>query len=296
MARRGRACAANIVPASTGAASAIGLVCPKLAGKLDGTAIDGVYLDSVRNIIWKVNQDTHGSMNREDKGLIHQYMAGRAVMNFRQWMVEHYSRRYRGRHWDATLGRFTEGYYNTMYKLIRDIIKDAEGFSIDVAAHWNNLDADQKHNVRKAAAEFMLWPCLITLSFAMGSPSDDEHKRNRRWKFWKYQVQRLLLDEETSMPILIGTQGSLPTEIETIINSPIASTKTIENWLYPLYGLTNGDLVEDGHLARYKTGRHKGEWKYGSKLMRKTMPFYGQIESFINMDKDNSVFAIFNKN
>ena len=39
MARRGRACAANIVPSSTGAASAIGLVCPNLAGRLDGTAM-----------------------------------------------------------------------------------------------------------------------------------------------------------------------------------------------------------------------------------------------------------------
>lgn len=38
-ARRGRACAANIVPASTGAASAIGLVCPNLNGKLEGVAM-----------------------------------------------------------------------------------------------------------------------------------------------------------------------------------------------------------------------------------------------------------------
>ena len=38
-ARRGRACAQNIIPSSTGAASAVGLVIPSLSGKLDGSAM-----------------------------------------------------------------------------------------------------------------------------------------------------------------------------------------------------------------------------------------------------------------
>jgi glyceraldehyde 3-phosphate dehydrogenase len=37
--RRGRAAAASIIPSSTGAAKAIGLVLPQLKGKLDGTAL-----------------------------------------------------------------------------------------------------------------------------------------------------------------------------------------------------------------------------------------------------------------
>lgn len=58
-ARRGRACAANIVPSSTGAASAIGLVIPTLKGKLDGGALRvPVPTGSVIDLTLELNRNT----------------------------------------------------------------------------------------------------------------------------------------------------------------------------------------------------------------------------------------------
>ena len=58
-ARSGRACAANIVPASTGAASAIGKVCPNLEGKLAGVAMRvPVPTGSVVDLVLELKKNT----------------------------------------------------------------------------------------------------------------------------------------------------------------------------------------------------------------------------------------------
>ena len=60
--RRGRACAANVVPTSTGAATAIGKVIPKLDGKFSGSAFrvpvtDGSLIDLTLRVNKKVSVD-----------------------------------------------------------------------------------------------------------------------------------------------------------------------------------------------------------------------------------------------
>jgi len=124
---------------------------------LDGNAIDNDFIDKLRNRIKYVNQTTHGAMNQEDKGIISQYILGRAVMNFRQWMIEHYSRRYRKRHWDYTLKEEREGFYRSVYewlkhdteemrenkqywKVVGTIIKDVMYFFIRSSSHMHNMD------------------------------------------------------------------------------------------------------------------------------------------------------------
>ena len=58
-ARRGRAAAANIIPASTGAASAIGKVCPNLEGKLAGVAMRvPVPTGSVVDLVLELSKST----------------------------------------------------------------------------------------------------------------------------------------------------------------------------------------------------------------------------------------------
>ena len=57
--RRGRACAMNIIPASTGAASAIGKVIPSIDGKLDGNAFRVPVSDgSVVDVTLELNKET----------------------------------------------------------------------------------------------------------------------------------------------------------------------------------------------------------------------------------------------
>ncbi len=77
-ARRGRACAANIVPASTGAASAIGKVCPNLEGKLEGTAMrvpvpTGSVIDLVLELGKNVTVDEINNVLKQNQNETLQY-------------------------------------------------------------------------------------------------------------------------------------------------------------------------------------------------------------------------------
>jgi len=57
--RRARAAAINLIPTSTGAAKALGLVLPELAGKLDGVAVRApVPTGSVTDLVAIVSRDT----------------------------------------------------------------------------------------------------------------------------------------------------------------------------------------------------------------------------------------------
>ena len=77
-ARRGRACAANIVPTSTGAASAVGKVLPNLDGKLDGLAfrvpvVDGSCVDLTLNLKMEVTKEMINNAFKSNTNVVLKY-------------------------------------------------------------------------------------------------------------------------------------------------------------------------------------------------------------------------------
>lgn len=241
--------------------------------------VDDAYLDSVRGKIRYCNQTTHGSMNEADKGLVHQYMLGRFVANLRQWMVEHYSRRFRRRYWDASLKQEREGYYTTVGKFMRSWAADLFHFESQIALHWKDMDKGQKANCRRALSEQFVLASLLGLSFVLGEPED--HKKEFWMRMWIYQTKRAIMDTRGSSPY------GVPMELDKLINSPIAATNTVNALMYLFVGL--GDLDDT-----IKSGRYKGWNKYGRNMLKYWLPFYDQIDQLNHMDEDEAVFAVFN--
>lgn len=244
------------------------------------TSLEDPYIQTIKDQIKHCNQTTHGSMNTEDKGLIHQHMLGRFAMNLRQWMVEHYSRRYRARYWDANLQQEREGFYNSTYKLMKALATDLVHFEFQVATRWKELEPDQRANCRRALSEQLVLALLYGLSFALGEPSD--HKKEFWYRMWIYQVKRAIVDVKGSTPY------GIPTEMNTLINSPIAATSTINAMMYPVAGL--GDIG-----TTIQKGRYKGWDKYLKNMYKYWLPFTKHIEQYKDFSEDDQLFQIFDK-
>ncbi len=90
--RRARACAVNMIPATTGAAKALGQVLPELDGKLDGAAvrvptpnvslIDFTFVSKQRTSINEINEAVREAANGHLKGILNYVTAELVSVDF----------------------------------------------------------------------------------------------------------------------------------------------------------------------------------------------------------------------
>ena len=256
---------------------------------LDGNPItlDGEYLRSFKKKIKGVAEDCFGSMNAEDKGLINQHFMGRLAMNFRQWMVGHYSRRFRLQHWDYQKGEYVRGYYIEAFNMLRYMLKGYSNYRLEFEALSPQMQKQVKASYRKVFFEHLLLAALFCGNMFGGDIDDDDDALDR---WFTLLLKRSLSEVSASTPI-----GLIPSGWQ-ILDSPIPGTSTLKGFLYPITGLFE-DLYDynpetgELELERYKKGRHKGKSKYWTKLKYNLFPPYKQIDYLMHIDEENNLFT-----
>jgi glyceraldehyde 3-phosphate dehydrogenase len=93
--RRARAAATNIIPTSTGAAKAIGLVLPELKGKLDGYALRvPVPTGSVTDLTVELSKETSGRNQRCNEESCGRSAQGNPSLHRRPHRLDRYRHRF----------------------------------------------------------------------------------------------------------------------------------------------------------------------------------------------------------
>lgn len=257
--------------------------------KLDGSplTLEDDYFKRVKLRIKGAAEDCFGSMSSEDKGVITQHFLGRMAMNFRQWMVGHYSRRYRAKHWDYQQQRWVEGYWRTVWRFI----KGYKTFLEEYNALEADLKEDVKANCRKAATEFFIWAALLLFNFGFGDEDDDE----TWWQRWTTLLLKRSLSE-TSAGLPVG----FITESYRITQNPLPPLVTVTGLLYPFTGLIDGDLIsrnEFGEITwtKIEGGRHDNWNKWVRNVLWYTLPFYKQIDQLAHLTEEDAMYQVYER-
>lgn len=173
------------------------------------------------------NKTMHGAFSDADKGMAHRYAFGRMVMNFRQWMPGHYGRRYRTMHYDADLGEYVSGFYQSAFKFAVDTVNDLKRMKFDIGTRWKELSAEEQANIKRAIAETALLTLLTVQNLCLGEYKD----KRGSWAYRNliYQTKRMLMEVRASTPLSgFGSQGFISNMV-SMLNSPVAAITTIED-------------------------------------------------------------------
>lgn len=227
----------------------------------------------------KVNKLFNGSFEDVDKGVVHKNAVTRLMMQFRQWMPEHYNRRYQKALYDAELNEWREGFYRTTGRFIFDCLKDVARFKFEVATRWNSLNDKEKANIKRAIAEVGMY---IALGQLIGIFAGWRDKNSSYWKrMFVYQMHRMKM--ETAASCIFMPKAFIDNAI-TLLNSPAASIASIQH-------------IEDGLSfwninKEIQSGRFEG-WSVWERDVVRACPIVNQWWKGKHFANDNFMFNMF---
>lgn len=226
----------------------------------------------------KVNQILFGIYNDEDANVANRIVLGRALQQYRKWMVPAYEHRFQKLQWDNTLKVWREGYHRTFVRFVYGLAKG--GF------HWNaemqKLPPELRANVNRAITEMVQF--MAVLAIAKYARWGDDKSKKRSWglKLAEYSCKRLVHELGTLAP-----SPYMVREVLKTVKTPLPVLTVIQNATN--LGLSLIDPTDWND--EIQSGPYKGMSTLHKNFIKAPLPGiaqYRQINKFIE-DIDNSI-------
>lgn len=258
--------------------SSDGLVMYRLTDKgatFEGKTLDDNYYFKTKLRIQEVNHKSLSNFSDVDKGYLHKYVAGRFLGQFRQWMPKFYMERFKSKRYNAQTDRFEEGYYNTYFKFIGGLLKDAMHLKFQLATRWDNLSEEDKKNILRAIKETST---MFSLGLVLKYAGEPEKEDPGLLKYLSLTAHRTYTDITAGIPSLQMVES-----IFTIIKSPVAAVNSLDT----IINLLDVHLMFD----EIESGRFEG-WSRWAKNLYYAIPTAKNLDRLYQMlfEGDTSLF------
>ena len=232
----------------------------------DGKAIDDNYNFKTKLRVQEVNHKSLSNFSDVDKGYLHKYVAGRFLGQFRQWMPKFYMERFKTKRYNAQTDRFEEGYYNTYFKFLGSLLKDAIHLKFELATKWNELSDEDKKNILRALKETST---MFSLGLVLKYAGEPDKEDPALLKYLNLVAHRTYTDITAGIPSSQMVQSTF-----TLIKSPMAAVNTLDT----IVNLLDVHLMFD----EIESGRFEG-WTRWERNLYYSIPFAKNTDKLIQL-------------
>lgn len=246
-----------------------------------GETIDEDYIIRFSDKINRINHRLFGVYNSDDMVAAQRVAAGRAVLQYRQWIVPLFAKRFQKRNYILSLGEYEEGYYRTVLHLLAGLQGGMEGLK----STWKDLDEGQQRNIYRAIVEMSqflaIWAIATFCSFGKDDP-------DRGWgmKLAEYMAQRELHELGNLTPSF--TMGN---EILKTVKSPASILNTTQAAL----NFSASVLDPRDWFDEIESGKYEGMSTLHKNFLKAPFPIlapFNQLDRVIdNIDETTRYYA-----
>jgi len=265
--------------------------------KADGTELTADDERKFQKKVVATNFALQGIYNIDDRSAVQQHSIGALAIMYRKWIAPALKRRYSGVRYSKLRDDYTEGYYRTAIREIKDtfndwlnpvseeeskrtiiqILTDLRAFRTTVLLNWDKMTPYEQGNCRRACRELGITFGLILSSMLLAKLPPDDHDGDEFlcWadNFAMSQLFRLRSEISSQAPT-----PNLINEASRILSSPFAAMRPLKNAVDGLNLLWLPNYQEE-----IKSGRYKGKKKaYKYFINLPIISMFKKVDNFVD--------------